>query len=272
MSISEIENLPTLRAVVEQHGLWADKAFGQNYLFDINLTRKIARIPKDTKDLTIFEIGPGPGGLTRALLLETQASRVVAIEKDRRFIEALQPLIGASDNRLSVVEGDALKADLIALSDAPRAVMANLPYNVGTELLISWLHRAPEFRFFTLMFQREVAERLVAKPDTKAYGRLSVLAQALCDVKIAMNVPNSAFTPPPKVTSSVVHLIPKENAKDIPVAALEKITAAAFGQRRKMLRQSMKAYLPILEKCHIDPQSRAEDLTVAQYIDLALKS
>src|SRR5690606_36914540 len=201
-----------------------------------------------TKNLTIFEIGPGPGGLTRALLLETEAPRVIAIEKDKRFIEALQSLVMASQGRLSIVEGDALKTSLIDLAPAPRAVMANLPYNVGTELLIGWLHQAWEYSFFTLMFQKEVAERIVAKPDTKAYGRLSVLTQALCDVRIGLNVPPSAFTPPPKVTSAVVHLVPKKNARDIPVSSLEKITAAAFGQRRKMLRQSLKSFGDLLER------------------------
>ncbi len=266
---SAVEALPSLRQIVEQHGLWADKSFGQNYLFDLNLTRKIARIPKKTDNLTIFEIGPGPGGLTRALLLETEAPRIIAVEKDRRFIDALQSLVAASDNRLSVIEGDALKTDLTALTPGPRAVMANLPYNIGTELLVGWLQRAWEFSFLTLMFQREVAERLVAKPDTKAYGRLSVLAQSVCDVKIALNVPPSAFTPQPKVSSSVVHLVPKENAHDVPVTALEKITAAAFGQRRKMLRQSLKPFGDLLERNGLDPQARAEDITVLQYVSLA---
>lgn len=251
---NKIDDLPSLRETVEAHNLWANKAFGQNFLFDLNVTRKIARAAGDMPQTTIFEIGPGPGGLTRALLLDTNAPHIIAIEKDKRFIEALQPLIDVSDKRLQVIEGDALKVDLLALAPAPRAVIANLPYNVGTELLIGWLHSSWEFSQFILMFQKEVAERLVAKVGTKAYGRLSVLAQSVCEIDLVMKLPPSAFTPAPKVTSSVVRLRPRANAKDIPVKSLEILTAAAFGQRRKMLRQSMKEFVPLLEAENINTE------------------
>jgi 16S rRNA (adenine1518-N6/adenine1519-N6)-dimethyltransferase len=270
MSISnKVDALPPLREVVAQHGLQANKAFGQNYLFDLNLTKKIASLAKDLDGQTVFEIGPGPGGLTRALVGETNAKQIIAIEKDTRFIEALQPLIDLADGKLQLIEGDALKTNPVDLAPAPRAVIANLPYNVGTELLISWLHQPLEYTQFILMFQREVAERIVAKKNTKAYGRLAVLVQNLCTAEIAMKVPASAFTPPPKVTSSIVRLKPKPEAKDVPIKELEAITAAAFGQRRKMLRQSMKAYLPVLEELKIDPQLRAEDLSIEQYLTIA---
>lgn len=264
-----IDALPPLRELVNQFGLQANKAFGQNYLFNLHLTAKIARLAGDLAGHTIFEIGPGPGGLTRMLLAETNADKIIAIEKDPRFIQALQPLVDLSQDRLSVIEGDALRSDLVALSPSPRLVMANLPYNIGTELLISWLHTPNEFTQFILMFQKEVAERIIAKPKTKAYGRLAVLAQNLCEAKIAMNVPASAFTPPPKVTSSVIHLKPKPDAHMVPIKILEKLTAAAFGQRRKMLRQSMKPWLHILEQAEIDNSLRPEDLTVQDFLRLA---
>lgn len=265
----DIAALPPLRELVNQFGLQANKAFGQNYLFNLNLTGKIARLAGDLSGHTIFEVGPGPGGLTRMLLAETNADKIIAVEKDPRFIEALQPLVNLSKGRLTLIEGDAMRTDLVSLSPAPRLVMANLPYNIGTELLISWLHTPNEFTQFVLMFQKEVAERIVAKPKTKAYGRLAVLAQNLCDAKIAMNVPASAFTPPPKVTSSVIHLKPKADAHKVPIATLEKLTAAAFGQRRKMLRQSMKPWLHILEQAGIDNSLRPEDLTVQDFLRLA---
>jgi 16S rRNA (adenine1518-N6/adenine1519-N6)-dimethyltransferase len=270
MSISnKIAELPPLREIVAQHGLQANKAFGQNYLFDLNLTNKIAKFAGDLSGVTVFEIGPGPGGLTRALLAETNAKQIIAIEKDPRFIEALQPLVDLSENRLQVIEGDALKTDPIALASAPRAIIANLPYNVGTELLIGWLHTPNEYTQFILMFQKEVAQRIVAKQNTKAYGRLAVLVQNLCTAEIAMNVGPAAFTPPPKVTSSVIRLKPKPDAANVPIEILEKVTAAAFGQRRKMLRQSMKQYLPVLEELNIDPQLRAEDLSVTDFLKIA---
>lgn len=267
MSISDkIDALPPLREVVSAHGLTANKVFGQNYLFDLNLTRRIARAAQPVD--TIIEIGPGPGGLTRALLLETSA-KIIAIEKDKRFIEALQPLVEASEGRLQLIEGDALEADLMKLCPKPRSIVANLPYNIGTELLICWLQQAKEFQEMILMFQNEVVDRIVAKPDNKAYGRLSVLAQSTSRADKLFKVPAAAFTPPPKVTSSIVRLRPLPDT-DVPIVALEKLTAAAFGQRRKMLRQSMKEYLPLLEQHGIDPTARAEDLTVQNYIDMAV--
>lgn len=270
MTIREqVAALPPLREVVAAHSLSASKVFGQNYLFDLNLTAKIARQPGDLTNMTVFEVGPGPGGLTRALVSETNAKKIIAIEMDPRFIVALQPLINVSENRLELIQGDALKVDMTRLAPAPRAVIANLPYNVGTELLINWMHQVTEFSVFVLMFQKEVADRLAAKPKTKAYGRLSVLAQSVCDVSMALKVPPSAFTPPPKVTSAVVCLRPKKDAGLQPLKILEKITAAAFGQRRKMLRQSLKNYLPFLEQAGIKPESRAEDLSVEDYLRLA---
>jgi 16S rRNA (adenine1518-N6/adenine1519-N6)-dimethyltransferase len=267
MSISDkIDALPALREVVAAHGLTANKVFGQNYLFDLNLTRRIARAAQPVD--MIIEIGPGPGGLTRALLLETNAN-IIAIEKDKRFIEALQPLVDASEGRLQLIEGDALEADLPKLAKAPRSIVANLPYNIGTELLIGWLQQANEFREMILMFQNEVTDRIVAKLDTKAYGRLSVLAQSVCKADKLFKVPAAAFTPPPKVTSSIARLRPLPDA-NVPIAALETLTAAAFGQRRKMLRQSMKNYLDLLEQHGIDTTLRAEDLTVQNYIDMAI--
>lgn len=271
MSISnKIAALPPLRELVNQHGLQANKAFGQNYLFDLNLTAKIAKLAGDLSGHTVFEVGPGPGGLTRMLLAETNAAKIIAIEKDPRFIDALQPLIDLSEGKLEIIEGDALKTNPLDLAPAPRAIIANLPYNVGTELLINWLHTPNEYTQFILMFQREVAERIVAKKNTKAYGRLAVLAQNLCTADIALNVPASAFTPPPKVTSSIIRLKPKPNAHEVPIAILEKITAAAFGQRRKMLRQSMKAYLPVLAELGIDEQLRPEDLSVEDFLKIAV--
>jgi 16S rRNA (adenine1518-N6/adenine1519-N6)-dimethyltransferase len=270
MSISNnIDALAPLRDVVAAHGLTANKVFGQNYLFDLNLTRRIARYAKPVD--TVIEIGPGPGGLTRALLLETSA-KIIAIEKDRRFIQALQPLVDASEGRLQLIEGDALKTDLLQLCNKPRSIVANLPYNIGTELLINWLHQATEFTEMILMFQDEVTQRLIGKPNTKSYGRLSVLAQSLCHVDRLFKVPAAAFTPPPKVTSSIARLVPFAHANTAPINQLEILTGAAFGQRRKMLRQSMKEYLPLLEQCNIDPTKRAEDLSVADYIQLASQS
>ncbi len=265
MSISDnIEALPPLREVVAAHRLTASKVFGQNYLFDLNLTRRIARLAKPTP--TIFEIGPGPGGLTRALLLETNA-KIIAIEKDKRFIQALHPLVEAAQGRLELIEGDALAMDLT--NHGPCSIVANLPYNIGTELLIGWLHRATSFHEMILMFQHEVVQRLAARAGTKAYGRLSVLAQAVCRVEPQLKVPAAAFTPPPKVTSAVVRLTPLENTSTLPLNTLELLTAAAFGQRRKMLRQSMKNHLDLLAHCGIDSTLRAEDLSVQDYLHLA---
>lgn len=248
----------------------ARKSLGQHFLCDLNLTRRIAEYAGDLKDVAVFEIGPGPGGLTRALL-ETNAARVIAIEKDRRCITALADVIAASNGRLNLIEGDALETDLEKLAPLPRAIVANLPYNIGTELLINWLHRIEAFQSLTLMFQAEVADRIVAGPHNKSYGRLSVIAQFCCDVERVMELPARAFTPPPKVASSVVHLTPrKERPADVPLDLLEKVTAAAFGQRRKMLRSSLKPLggEELLQKTGINPELRAENLSVNDFQNL----
>src|ERR1700722_342341 len=237
----DLSGLPPLRDVIARHGLRTRKSLGQHFLCDLNLTRRIAECAGDVKGCTVLEIGPGPGGLTRALLA-TEAKKIIAIEKDRRCIEALADLVEISDGRLEVIEGDALKIDLLSFAKAPYAIIANLPYNIGTELLIGWLKQMPAYKSMTLMFQAEVADRIAASPNSKAYGRLSVIAQFCCEVERVLDIPAQAFTPPPKVASAVVCLTPRKNRPaDIPFNAMEKITAAAFGQRRKMLRSSLRA-------------------------------
>lgn len=263
-------NLPPLREVIARHDLMARKSLGQHFLCDLNLTQRIADLAGDLTGCTVFEIGPGPGGLTRALL-NTGAQEIIAIEKDHRCIAALQDVIQASNNRLRVIEGDAMKVNCHELSSAPRAVVANLPYNIGTELLLNWLHHMDEYRSLTLMFQLEVAERLVAKPHNKAYGRLSIITQFCCDAKIAMTLPASAFTPPPKVDSAVVHLIPRVNRPaDVNLKTLENLTATAFGQRRKMLRSSLKPLggAKLLERAGLNPELRAENLSLQDFENL----
>ncbi len=272
------DGLPSLRVVIADHGLNAQKSLGQNFLLDLNLTRRIARTAGDLHDSTVYEIGPGPGGLTRALLMEG-AAHVVAVELDPRAIAAQNEIAAAYPGRLTIVEGDALQTNEQSLLSAHTKikVVANLPYNVGTPLLIKWLCMEPWpswFQSLTLMFQREVAERIVAKPRTKDYGRLSVIAQARCTAKIAFDVPAAAFVPPPKVTSSVVHLVPKPwEATFPPVRILERVTAAAFGQRRKMLRASLKTLLPdplpLLAAADIPETARAEEVSVDEFIKLA---
>jgi 16S rRNA (adenine1518-N6/adenine1519-N6)-dimethyltransferase len=268
---SALDLLPPLRDVIARHDLMARKSLGQHFLCDLNITRRIAEEAGDLNGCTVFEIGPGPGGLTRALL-ETKAVKVIAIEKDRRCLAALVEVGDAADGRLEVIEGDALKVDLIRLGPAPRAVVANLPYNIGTELLLIWLHQIGEFRSLTLMFQAEVADRIAAKPGSKAYGRLSVISQFCCNVSRAMDLPAAAFTPPPKVDSAVVHLTPRKNRpNDVKLATLEKVTMAAFGQRRKMLRSSLKPLggEELLNKAGIDPTLRAENLSLQDFENLA---
>ena len=264
--------LPPLRDVIARFGLDARKALGQNFLLDLNLTGRIARSAGDLTGVTAVEIGPGPGGLTRALLA-TKAKQVIAIERDHRFIEALQDVIQAADGRLSIVEADALEVDPIEIAPAPRAIVANLPYNVATPLLIGWLARIEEFVSLTLMFQKEVADRLVAKPGSKAYGRLSVITQWRSDARVLFNLPAKAFTPPPKVASTVVHLTPRANPEPAEWKALEQVTAAAFGQRRKMLRQSLKSLggdaEALLAATGIEPTARAEEVDVAGFAALA---
>ena len=275
-----IDNLPPLRAVIESMDLWAKKSLGQNFLLDLNLTRRIAREagPLDGRD--VLEIGPGPGGLTRGLLSEG-ARRVLAIERDERFLPALASINDASGGRLAVEPADALAADEPALFaqhglTPPVSVAANLPYNVGTAILIKWL-TAPQwpswFDSLTLMFQREVAERIVAPVGGKAYGRLSVLAQWRTRPRILFDVHPSAFVPPPSIVSAVVRLDVIPDPEQAPLAALEAVTQAAFGQRRKMLRAALKTLgvdpLPLLEAAGIAPTERAEQVPVPKFLALA---
>ena len=271
---SAIDALPPLREVIAAHDLRATKALGQNFLLDMNITDKIARHGGDMSAHTVIEIGPGPGGLTRSLL-RAGAGKVIAIEFDRRAVAALQSLVEASQGRLQVIEGDALAVDILALAPTgPRMIIANLPYNIATPLVIGWLkmlRAQPDFvSRMLLMFQREVADRLTAEPGGKEYGRLGVAAQWLCAVKRVYDLPGSAFTPPPKVTSSVVSFTPR--LLDLPMPAfesVEKITAASFGQRRKMLRSSLGDYASFLDITGIRADLRAEQLPVADFIKLA---
>ena len=230
--MDDIYSLPPLRDVIKDHDLRAEKKLGQNFLLDLNLTDKIARVAGDLKDTTIFEIGPGPGGLTRSLL-KIEAKKVIAVEFDPRAIKALADLDSAAQGRLDILHADALETDLMTLSNAPRAIVANLPYNIATPLLVNWLRQVNEdldsYKSMTLMFQKEVAQRITAQVGDKAYGRLAVLTQWLCEAKISFDVPPSAFTPAPKVTSSIVHLVPKKIKADAPsFQSIEALTAAAF--------------------------------------------
>jgi len=265
--------LPPLREIIARHGIAARRSLGQNFILDLNLTRRIARAAAPLDHGTVIEIGPGPGGLTRALLAEG-ARRVVAIERDPRCLAALGELAAAYPGRLDLIAGDALELDPAALSDPPRQIVANLPYNIATALLLGWLDRIGDYERLILMFQREVAERLAAAPRTPAYGRLSVIVQWLCAPKILFDLPPRAFVPMPKVTSSVVRLTPRATPL-APAAkpALERVTAAAFGQRRKMLRSSLKSLgLPVerlLTASGIAPTARAEELSVAEFCALA---
>lgn len=264
--------LPPLREVIARHGLSASKALGQNFLFDAQLLARIAAIPGDLHEEQVLEIGPGPGGLTRALL--AAGARVTAIERDRRCLPALAELAEAYPERLRVIEGDALEVDGQALFDAAPHIVSNLPYNVGTPLFVGWLSAdwQPWWKSLTLMFQREVADRIVAAPGSDAYGRLSVLAQWRASARIAMPVHRSAFTPPPKVMSAVVHVVPTAAPADVRLTVLERLTAAAFGQRRKMLRQSLRGVpsaLDALSAEGIDATRRAETVKVAEFVNLA---
>lgn len=269
--MSALDDLPPLREVIARHGLQARKGLGQHFLLDLNLTRRIVAAAGDLSGCTVIEIGPGPGGLTRALL-ESDAARIVAVEKDPRCVAALAELVAVGGGRLRVVEADALAWDPVAETSAPRAIVANLPYNVGTPLLIGWLRRMEAFRSLTLMFQAEVADRLVAGPGDPAYGRLSVLTRFCAVPQRVLSLPARAFTPPPKVDSAVVRLVPRpDRPADVPLAVLEKVTAAAFGQRRKMLRASLKALggAALLERAGIAPDRRAETLALAEFETLA---
>ena len=265
-------DLPPLREVLEVHGLSADKRFGQHFLLDLNVTRKIARLAGPFDGEVVIEVGPGPGGLTRALL-ETDAAAVIAVEKDRRFIPLLEELGAASGDRLTVVEADALRVDELALLEGRTGhLVSNLPYNVGTPLLIKWLTGAWRPKSLTLMFQKEVADRVAAPAGSNAYGRLSVISQAVCQARVVMDLPARAFTPPPKVASAVVRLDPRPDAPEpATLAALETVTAAAFGQRRKMLRSSLKTLggAALCETAGISPDARAEVIDVAGFLRLA---
>lgn len=273
LSSDAFPTLPPLREVIARHGIGARKSLGQNFILDLNLTRRIARSAGPLETGTTIEIGPGPGGLTRALLVE-DARHIVAIERDLRCVAALGELAALYPGRLEIIEGDALALDPAALSVAPRRIVANLPYNIATALLLKWLDRITDYESLTLMFQREVAERLVAAPRSPAYGRLSVLVQWLCETKILFDIPARAFTPPPKITSSVIRLVPRA-APLAPAdkSTLERVTAAAFGQRRKMLRSSLRSLgvpvEPLLAETNIAPTARAEELSIAEFCALA---
>ena len=265
--------LPPLREVIARHGIAARRSLGQNFILDLNLTRRIARAAAPLDRATVVEVGAGPGGLTRALLAEG-ARRVIAIERDPRCLAALKELADAHPGRLDLVAGDALALDPADLCPPPRKIVANLPYNIATVLLLRWLDRVGDYESLILMFQREVAERLVAAPRTPAYGRLSVLVQWLCEARILFDVPPNAFVPSPKVTSSVVALMPRpQPVAPAPRAALERITAAGFGQRRKMLRASLKTLgvplEPLFAATGVAPTARAEELPVDAFCALA---
>lgn len=264
-----------LREVIARHNLSASKALGQNFILDRQLLARLAAIPGDLSGETVLEVGPGPGGLTRALL--DAGAAVYAIERDPRCIPALEELKGEFGDKLTLIEGDAMAIDAEALVGRGAHIVANLPYNVGTALLTGWLDGSewpPFWSSLTLMFQREVAQRIVAAPGTGAYGRLAVLAQWRSDPSIAMKVSRSAFVPPPKVESAVVHIVPKAAPEGVDPAVLARLTAAAFGQRRKMLRQSLKSVpgaLEALAAIGIDETRRAETVSVTEWIELARK-
>jgi len=271
-----IDDLPPLREVIAKHGLSAKKSLGQNFLLDLNLTAKIARQAGDLSDADVLEIGPGPGGLTRGLLA-SGARRVIAIEKDERCLPALEEIAAAYPGRLTIIQGDALDIDPLQLAKRPIKIAANLPFNVGTELLVRWLTPdvwPPFWDSLTLMFQREVATRITAGPGSKAYGRLSLLAQWRCDAQAVMQLRPEAFTPPPKVASTVVHLTALPSPR-FPADAklLQRIVAQAFNQRRKMLRASLKGLHPDIEtyliNADIAPTDRAENVSLEQFCALA---
>ncbi len=280
------DDLPTLREELEAHGLWANKGLGQHFLLDLNITRRIARTAGDLSGKQVLEVGPGPGGLTRALL--EAGARVTAVEKDARFLPLLEPLVDWSEGQLRIVHGDAVEADEQALLHGPLApspasashageapavhIVSNLPYNVGTPLLVKWLKAGAWRGDMTLMFQKEVAERIVAKPRSDAYGRLAVLAQARCNVRLEFTVPARAFTPPPKIASAIVRLTDRNDPYPY-LDALERITAAAFGQRRKMLRAALRSLTPeaeaLLQEAGLRPTARAEEIDQSGFRALA---
>ena len=273
-----LDDLPPLREQLDAHGLLARKSFGQHFLLDLNVTRKIARLAGPLEGHAVIEVGPGPGGLTRALL--EAGAVVIAVEKDPRFLPLLGELAAAADGGLNLVEADALdidEAELLArhAPGRPAKIVANLPYNVGAPLLVKWLHKAGRFESMTLMFQKEVAERIAARTGSGAYGRLGVLSQAVAEVEIVMNLPARAFTPPPKVESAVVRLTPRPDGPSPELLkALERVTQAAFGQRRKMLRSSLKGLggQALCAEVGIDPDLRAEVVPVSGFLELARAS
>jgi 16S rRNA (adenine1518-N6/adenine1519-N6)-dimethyltransferase len=265
-----LEALPPLREALQAHGLLARKSFGQHFLLDLNITRKIARLAGPLEGALVIEVGPGPGGLTRALL--EAGANVVAVEKDRRFEPLLADLAAAASGALTLVFADALEVDEAALAGGPAHVVANLPYNVGTPLLVKWLTGPFRPLSMSLMFQKEVAQRIVAPAGSDAYGRLAVLAQAAAAAEIVMDVPARAFTPPPKVDSAVAKLVPRTDApSDRLLCALQEVTAAAFGQRRKMLRTSLKRYggESLCAAAGLDPSARAEVIPIEGFLRLA---
>jgi 16S rRNA (adenine1518-N6/adenine1519-N6)-dimethyltransferase len=273
--MSRIDDLPPLGEVIARHGLRARRSLGQNFILDLNLTARIARAAGDLSAVTVVEVGPGPGGLTRALLA-ADAKHVVAIERDERCLAALEEIATRYPGRLTIVVADALALDIATIAAPPIKVVANLPYNIATPLLIGWLKAEPWppwYRSLTLMFQREVAERIVAEPDDDAYGRLGVIAGWRTGARILFDVSPRAFTPPPRVTSSVVELVPRKSPLPCNTASLERVTAAAFGQRRKMLRQSLRSLGPdpleLLAEAGIDPTQRAENVDIAGFVALA---
>ena len=272
---SASDSLPPLREVIRRHGLVARKSLGQNFLFDLNLAVRIARAAGELSGVTVFEVGPGPGGLTRALLA-LGAARVIAVERDQRAIAAMQEIAALYPDRLDIVAADALRFDPQSrLPRGPARIVANLPYNIATALLVNWLSIEPWPPWYdsaVLMFQREVAERIVAASGSKSYGRLSIIAQWRCDARILFDVNASAFVPPPKVKSSLVRLVPRAEPMSCDRGLLEVVTNAAFGQRRKMLRQSLRALgtdaAALLDAAGLDPTARAEDISIAGFVAL----
>lgn len=265
--------LPPLRDVIRTHNLRAEKALGQNFLLDQNITDKIVRLAGNFSGRTTIEIGPGPGGLTRSLLA-SDAARVLAIEFDPRAVAAITDLKAVYGDKLDIVLGDAMKVDIAALTQAPRTIVANLPYNISVVLLakwLEWIRNDPQaIDFMALMFQKEVADRILASPGNKTYGRISVMVQWVCQVKRLFDLPPSAFTPPPKVSSTVVHFTPRTLEPDAPsFAVMEKILAAAFNQRRKMVRSSLSEFAAAMDKAGTDQTLRAEDLSVADFVAIA---
>lgn len=271
----ECKKIPSPKEIVDSYSLRAKKSLGQNFLLDMNITNKIVAAAGNIDGINVIEIGPGPGGLTQ-VLLETKAAHIYAVEKDDRFIEAFAPILEVYHDKFTLIHEDALKIDITKLCPAPRAIIANLPYNIASPLLISWLQKIKDFESMTLMFQKEVAERIVAKPCSKIYGRISVISQWLCKVEKKFDVPPEAFTPQPKITSSIVHFVPLHRDEDIEFRIMEKITAAAFGQRRKMIRTSLKTLTgdhteELLKAAGIADTLRAEEISVDKFINLARK-